>query len=411
LPEHRSRAFWAALFGPEGKLGSFDAILNDIDLVRSMAAAGVRSAADIVLEGLGRMSPKQRQELLGDTLHGLVSLLREMMLTPDCAEAAFQALGLLAEAEAARGRSGGYISDIFFAAAYPMNSQMPLRLDRRLIVLQGLFSPDRPEVTGVLAVEAAFEALGSGGRAIPMTPSRGALPGGGYPKDLTWDEVFAYQRNLLAEIGKSTNDSRSAVRIKAKSRWATAAENQIYYGGAAGIEAGLNAFGQIVDQIVQDDREFSVSEVVETINLCRVNLDRFLPDQAPGNRDEIVAALRVFLKRLLNGSFDLRLRLRLGRSWGGIDDGGNESIEGINDGLSVQGRAISALAEEACGASGSLSPTLIEWTLSDEAIGSSLFWEKLGEHDVVGGWHEVVVDLARRYDSRRMPALNGTAAP
>ncbi len=91
--------FWAVLFEPGGLMGSLAEVLEHVDLLRAVAAAGVVRAADIVHEGLRTLPLERRRELPGEARRGLVSSLQEMMAVAATSERAFRSLGLLAEAE------------------------------------------------------------------------------------------------------------------------------------------------------------------------------------------------------------------------------------------------------------------------------------------------------------------------
>ena len=391
LPDQSATRFWSQLFGPDGPLGSLPAVLNNIELFRATAAAGVMQAVEIVHTGLKTSLPSWRRQLVGEPRHALVFSLQELMAAATTAEAAFRSLALLAEAETED--FGNNAAGIFCHGADPLNSQIPLALGGRLRVLQELLAPEREVEGAMVALEAIRNTLGPG-RPMILVPSRGARPAGGLPAGMGWGDVRAYCAGLIDAIAKAADDPRPAVRRQAKSVWPGAAERLVYdLDGNA--ERGIAAFAQIVDRILQDDPEFPVAPTIETLILCRTNLGGALAGRGANGTADLAAALNRFLTRLATASFNVRLRWRVGNSWREMEEeGAVEPAEG-RDPYTVKAAAISGLAEEACAAPEQFSPELIAWCDTEEANAAGQFWHELGRHDGTGLWIETVVGLAR----------------
>ena len=302
--------FWSLLFEYGGVMGSFAAVLEYIDLFRVAAAAGVVLAADIVHEGLRALPLERRRGLVGEARHGLVSSLQEMMAVAATSERAFRSLGLLAEAE--NEDFSNNATGVFCHGAYPVNTQVPLLLARRLAVLREFLSPERDEAAAVVALQAASDAVSSG-RSILLTPSRGPRPAGGYPAGMTWGDVQVYRRCLLDAISAAVNDTRPRVRKKAKAVWSTAAEN-LAYDVRENAESAVAAFEQIVDRIISGDQEFTISSVVDVIMICYRNLVDMPEDRHPAGAKELAGPLAGLLRKLRTGSYEVRLRWQLGNS-------------------------------------------------------------------------------------------------
>ena len=401
LPEESSKQFWSRLLDPGGLLGSFAAVLENLELLRAAAPAGIRRVAEVVLEGLQVLALEDRRTIGGEARRGLAWSLGEMMTAPDAAEPAFRALGLLAEAE--NEQFSNNATGVFCQAAFPLNQQIPLALSRRLTFLQELMAPTRDTAGAILALQAAADALGSG-RSLLLIPSRGAFPTGGFPSGLTLEDVRDYRGCLLDAVSAAAEDTRSAVRQKAKAIWPSVSENLIYDGGD-NTRRGLTALQRIVDCVLAGDREFTVCRVIDTIALCRANLAGGPTDSKPAEAKQIVASLSELTARLQTGSYEVRLRWRLGNSWRDFDDESGAELSGLRDPFEAKTRAISALAKEACDAPVSLSSDLVEWCLSDEAEASRLYWRELGRHDVEGRWTETALGLAKR-ENAWLPAVD-----
>jgi hypothetical protein len=304
LPDQAATRFWSQFFGPDGLLGSLHAVLNNIELFRATAAAGVMQAVEIVHTGLKNSLPSWRRQLVGEPRHALVFSLQELMAAATTAEAAFRSLALLAEAETED--FGNNATGIFCHGADPLNSQIPLALGSRLRVLQELLAPERDVEAAMVALEAVRNTLGPG-RPMILVPSRGAQPAGGLLVGMSWGDVRAYSAGLIDAIAKAADDPRPAVRRKAKSVWPGAAERLVYdLDGNA--ERGIAAFEKIVDLILREDSEFPVAPTIETLILCRTNLGGALADRGANGTADLVAALNGFLTRLKTASFDVRLR-------------------------------------------------------------------------------------------------------
>jgi hypothetical protein len=393
--EDCANRFWSALFEPGGLMGSFAGVSDNIDLFRAVAPAAVVRAADLVHEGLKSLPSQRRRELRGEARRGLVSSLQEMMTATATSERAFRSLGLLAEAE--NEDFSNNATGVFCHGAYPINTQVPLPLDCRLAVLREFLSPERDEAAAAVALQAASSAVNSG-RSILLTPSRGPRPSGGFPAGMTWGDVQAYRRNLLDIISAAVDDARPQVRKKAKAVWATAAEH-LAYDARENAERAVAAIEQIVDRIVSGDREFSVSNVVDVIMICYRNLADMPEDRHPAGANELAVTLAGLLRKLRTGSYEVRLRWRLGNSWRDLDDEQDAETAKPEDPFAAKDRAVSDLAKEACDAPARLTSELVEWSVSDEANSSRLFWLRLGQYDAKGLWKETVLALAKREDT------------
>jgi len=393
LPEEHTRRFWSWLFDPEGPLGTFEAVRGNPEIFRAAAAAAFPRSAAIVHEGLKGLSLEERRALEEDGRRALVSSMQELLTSATTAGAAFSALALLAEAETED--YGNNATGIFCHGAYPLNGQMPLPLSHRLPVLQEMLSPLRDPAAALVALQAAGEAL-SHGRSIIMVPSRGARPAGGLPLGMSWEDVRAYCARLLDLIGAAVDDPRAAVRQKAKLVWPGAAE-QFVYDVDGNASRGISAFESIVDRILRGDPELPVAQTVNTIALCRKNMYGVLAARSGAAGASLAAALTGLLTKLKTGSFEVRLRWRLGNSWHDLDDDDVGAAE-PHDPFHAKTHAISELAREACDVPEILSRDLIAWCISEEANAAGLFWRALGQHDVAGRWIARIVDLARAAD-------------
>jgi hypothetical protein len=150
LPDQVARRFWSQLFGPEGALGSLQAVLNNIELFRATAAAGVAQAVEIVHKGLKGLPPSRRRQLASESRHALVFSLQELMAATTTAEGAFRSLALLAEAETEDYDNNA--TGTFCHGADPLNSQVPLALSSRLRVLQEMLAPERDAEAAMVAL-------------------------------------------------------------------------------------------------------------------------------------------------------------------------------------------------------------------------------------------------------------------
>ena len=205
LPDQAATRFWSQLFGPDGLLGSLQAVLDNIELFRATAAAGAVQAVEIVHKGLKASPPSWRRKLADEQRRALVSSLQELMAATTTAEAAFRSLALLAEAETED--YGNNATGIFCHGADPLNSQIPLALGSRLRVLEEMLTPEHDAEAAMIALEAARNTLGPG-RPIILLPSRGAQPAGGLPVGMTWGDVRAYCAGLIDAVAKAADDPR-----------------------------------------------------------------------------------------------------------------------------------------------------------------------------------------------------------
>ena len=135
-------------------------MLENLELLRAAAPAGIRRVAEVVLEGLQVLALEDRRTIGSEARRGLAWSLGEMMTAPDAAEPAFRALRLFAEAE--NEQFSNNATGVFCQAAFPLNQQIPLALSRRLTFLQELMAPTRDTAGAILALQAAADALGSG---------------------------------------------------------------------------------------------------------------------------------------------------------------------------------------------------------------------------------------------------------
>ena len=168
LPDQATTQFWSQLFGPNGLLGSLQAVLKNVELFRATAAAGSAQAVEIVHMGLEGSPPSWRRKLVGEPRRALVFSLQELMASTTTAEAAFRSLALLAEAETEHYDNNA--TGIFCDGADLLNSQFPLALGSRLRVLEEMLAPERDAEAAMIALEAARNTLGPG-RSMILIPS------------------------------------------------------------------------------------------------------------------------------------------------------------------------------------------------------------------------------------------------
>ncbi len=212
---------------------------------------------------------------------------------------------------------------------------------------------------------------------------------------MTWGDVQVYRRCLLAAITATVDDTRPRVRKKAKAVWATAAE-KLAYDVRENAERAVAVFEQIVDRIIAGDQEFTISNVVDVITICYRNLVDMPEDRHPAGAKELAGTLAGLLHKLRMGSYEVRLRWRLGNSWRDVDDDSGAEIAMPRNLFEAKDRAVSGLAQEACDTPAKLTPELVDWCISEEANSSALFWLRLGQYDTKGVWTETAFALAKR---------------
>ena len=237
-------------------------------------------AADIVHEGLRALPLERRRGLVGEARHGLVSSLREMMAVAATSERAFRSLGLLAEAE--NEDFSNNATGVFCHGAYPVNTQVPLPLARRLAVLREFLSPERDEAAAVAALQAASDAVSSG-RSILLTPSRGPRPAGGYPAGMTWAMCKS-----IEDVSSTPSALQSTIPglecAKRRRLFGPLRPRNSAYDVRENAESAVAAFEQIVDRIISGDQEFTVSSVVDVIMICYRNLVDMPEDRHPAGQ-------------------------------------------------------------------------------------------------------------------------------
>ena len=171
LPDQSATRFWSQLFGRDGLLGSLPAVLNNIELFRATAAAGVMQAVEIVHVGLKTSLPSWRRQLVGEPRHALVFSLQELMAAPTTRKRhsvrwrCWRRLRPKTMATTPRG----------FSATVPVPSQPNSAGPRPpLAGPQELLAPEREVEAAMVALEAIRNALGPGS---PMTSVPVAVPG------------------------------------------------------------------------------------------------------------------------------------------------------------------------------------------------------------------------------------------
>jgi hypothetical protein len=378
LQGDEAQHFWEDLLGDQGPFATLAGLVENSRLFRFAATANGERAAPALLRLLQCGSVEQRRTVADGARRDLVRAIEEMLFRETTSETALRCLILLAEAENETwsNNATGVVKEAFF----PLQSQMPLPLPRRLDLLCEMVGLS--EQISSIAVDALADALETHS-AMTIRTTSGATPLGQMPK-MTWGDVFRYQRGCIDLLmNAALKDERVSIRRAAARRVPRALMNLILQ---AQTEHCLPHLRTIVDSVIAENDTFDVANLADTIIWGRRALRGDSNEAAAEATRETIRALTEMIDRLQGASFAVRLKLWAG---GWILDPENTSAP-----RAAADEAIAALAREAHQTPALLTDGLIDW-LSSGAAQSGKFWFQVGLTDVDGTFKPRVRDLAR----------------
>jgi hypothetical protein len=373
-----AQRFWEDLLAVQGPFAALDGLVENSQLFSFAATASGERAAPALLRLLQGGSVEQRRTIAGDARRDIVRAVEEMLFREGTSETALRSLILLAEAENETwsNNATGVAKEAFF----PLHSQIPLPLPRRLNLLGEMMGLS--ERISTIAVDAMADALESD-TAITIRTTSGATPLDQWPQ-MTWSDVFRYQEgciNLL--MNAALRDERVSVRRTAARHVPRALMNLVLRGQ---IRHSLPHLRTIVDAVIAQTDTFDVSDLADAMmwgrRAVRGDNNEVAADET---RRETISALTEMIDRLLGASFAIRLKVWVG---GWLLDPENTPAP-----RAAADEAIAGLAREAQQTPSLLTEELVEW-LSSGAAQAGKFWFQLGLADVDGIFRPRIRDLA-----------------
>jgi hypothetical protein len=373
-----AQRFWEDLLGDEGPFATLDGLIENSRLFRFAATANGERAAPALLRLLQGGSVEQRCVIADDARRDIVRAVEEMLFREATSETALRSLILLAEAENETwsNNATGVAKEAFF----PLHSQMPLPLPRRLNLLREMMGFS--ERISVIAVDGMADTLESY-TSITLRTTSGATPLDQMPQ-MTWDDVFRYQGGCIDLLmNAALRDERVSIRRTAARRAPRALMNPVLRGQ---IGPSLPHLRTIVDAVIAETDTFDVSDLADAMMWGRRAV-RGDNTEAAGNETtrETIRALTEMIDRLLGASFAVRLKLWVG---GWLLDPKNTPAP-----RAAADEAIAGLAREAHETPSLLTEELVKW-LSSGAAQAGKFWSQLGLADVDGIFRPRIHDLA-----------------
>jgi hypothetical protein len=217
-----AQRFWDDLLGDRGPFATFDGLAENSRLFRFAATANGERAGPALLRLLQDGSVEQRCTIANDARRDIVRAIEEMLFRETTSETALRSLILLAEAENETwsNNATGVVKEAFF----PLHSQMPLPLPRRLNLLREMMGLS--ERISLIAVDAMADAL-QPHTAITIRTTSGATPLGQMPQ-MTWGDVFRYQEDCIELLMNSAlQDERISISRAAARRLPRADESRL----------------------------------------------------------------------------------------------------------------------------------------------------------------------------------------
>jgi hypothetical protein len=373
-----AQRFWEDLLGDQGPFATLDGLIENSQLFRFAAAANGERAAPTLLRLLQGSSVEQRRTIVDDARRDLVRAVEEMLFREATSETALRSLILLAEAENETwsNNATGVAKEAFF----PLHSQMPLPLPRRLNLLVEMMRLS--ERISLIAVDAMADALELS-TAITTRTTSGATPLGQRP-EMTWGDVFRYQEGCIDLLmNAALRDDRVSIRSTAARRVPRALMNLVLRGQ---VRRSLPHLSTIVDAVIAETDTFNVSDLADAMMWGRHALRGDNNDAADDETTrETVCALTEMIDRLLSASFAVRLKLWAG---GWLFDPENTPAP-----RAAADAAIAGLAREVHQTPSLLTDDLVEW-LSSGAAQAGSFWFQIGRGDIDGIFRSRIRALA-----------------
>jgi hypothetical protein len=257
LRGEEAQQFWEDLLGGQGPFATLDGLIESSRMFRFAAAANRQRAAPVLLRLLQGHGLEDRRGIAGDARRDLVYAIEEMLFRDSTSETALRSLILLAEAENETwsNNATGVAKEAFF----PLHSQMPLALPRRLNLLREMMR----QSTGLsmLAVDSAAAAL-EPHTAMRVRTTSAATPLGHMPQ-MTWGDVFRYQEGCIDLLmNAALRDNRPAIR-RASASYLPRALMQLVM--RAQTEHALPHLRAIVDAVIAGNDDFNPSGLADAM--------------------------------------------------------------------------------------------------------------------------------------------------
>jgi hypothetical protein len=373
-----AQRFWEDLLGNQGPFATLDGLVENSQLFRFAATATGERAAPTLFRLLQGGSVEQRRTIADDARRDIVRAVEEMLFREATSETALRSLILLAEAENETwsNNATGVAEEAFF----PLHSQMPLPLPRRLNLLGEMMGLSE-RISGI-AVEAMADAL-EPHTSITLRTTSGATPLGRMPQ-MTWGDVFRYQEGCIDLLmNAALQDERVSIRRTAARRAPRALMNLVL---RAQIQHSLPHLRTVADAVIAETNSFDVSDLADAMMWGRRAIRGDDNDPAANETmRETISALTEMIDRLLGASFPVRLKLWVG---GWLLDPENTPAP-----RAAADEAIAGLAREVHQTPSLLTEELVEW-LTSGAARAGKFWFELGLTDTDGRFRARIRDLA-----------------
>ena len=376
------KQFWDSFFGADGILRDLASALEYEHLLSAVAGDVPERVAFLIEQGLRGFSLAERQQITGEARRELMNALEELLYRRRTSASALRSMALLAEAET---ETYGNNATGVFCEYFPyFHPQSPLPLTERLGILKEIVAQENTVEMRLIGIKAIKSGLGHG-FAVPLRASRGAEPLDTQP-NMTWADVWNYQRAMVDLLMTLAQSEDVQVRQVAQSIVPDCLSN---YTTNSRPDEGIARFHQVVEWVLAGQMSISVSHLMKSLHWIEDSLKRHMEqteDKDNARLQPVLEQTQALINLLDSGSYAIRLKRWVG-GWNRED-----YVEDRNEAGQIVFRgdkAIQDLAEEAIRSPECLTPDLIEWLCSSEAVKAHQFCRWLGQFDQGGKWSQI----------------------
>jgi hypothetical protein len=380
--------FWDEMFAPHGPLENLQSALEQIGLLRTVAAAVPERTVQMIKEGLTVMDRAGRLAIEGGARRELMWTIEELLFRRKTGSTAMRCLVLLAEAE--NENIGNNATAVLCECFHPTHPQCPVPLEERLALLNEIIANDKClelREIGVSAIEAGLTGRGS----VVLRRSSSFEPLDSRPA-MTYGEIFDYSQRLVDLLMSMAESENPVIAQKA----AAAIPYSIAALTTQGRpETAVGLFEKVVEWLAVKRVAIPVSSLVGAIRLAQSNLvvrGGGADQELAGKFRALHEAMEGLIRRVENADFPTRLK-RWAGDWS-REDHTNLAGEGQRPVYRYE-KELETIAAEVIANPGLLTADLQNWLCSSEAKKAYIFFWWLGKLDHSQSLLPTVENLAR----------------
>jgi hypothetical protein len=390
--------FWDELFSSNGLLRDLQTALSNGQILR-VAASAVPNRVAKLLKGLETLTFEQRKSIKYSEKDALVWSIEELIFRKETISQGINYLKLIAETDLEYNGNNS-VSSKFCQCFQPLHLQVPLSLQRRLVFIQQMTTPEssvESRLLGINIIKTILYRWGyrflreeSGNKPIDIMP------------DTTWVKVWKYREDLLEVLIELAQSNQSKVAEAARDALPNAVAElallQFSY------DFVIEKFKTLISWVINNQVAISISKLagaledVYTLQEQDKEKRKFSEDNAV-KINTFITQVKDLINQLEKADFAIRLK-----RWAGQWTNSYSTYEVDKSGKNIwrDEKESQYLAEEVIKKPTLLTTELFDWLCSAEAQQAHHFFLWLGKLDIKRKWLPKIEEIATEDRGRVM---------